>query len=58
MNFYSKDSSTIAIQERRWYFKDEDGVLVTVVIELVVASQGQESSDTNTIGEEDLSASI
>ena len=37
---------------------DEDGVLVTVVVELVVASQGQESSDTNTIGEEDLSASI
>lgn len=37
---------------------DHDGVLVAVVVELVVAAQGQESSDTNSVGEEDLSAAV
>ena len=37
---------------------DHDGVLVAVVVELVVAAQGQEGSNTNSVGEEDLSAAV
>ena len=37
---------------------DEDRVLVTVVVELVVAAQRQQSADTNSVGKEDLGASI
>ena len=37
---------------------DDNGVLVAVVVELVVAAQGQQSSNANSIGEEDLSAAV
>ena len=37
---------------------DHDGVLVAVVVELVVAAQGQQGSNTNSVGKEDLSSSI
>ena len=37
---------------------DEEGVPVAVVVELVVAAQGQKSSNANSIRVEDLSASI
>ena len=37
---------------------DEEGVPVAVVVELVVAAQGQKSSNANSIRVEDLSASV
>jgi len=37
---------------------DEQGVPVAVVVELVVASQGKESTDADAIRVEDLSASV
>lgn len=36
----------------------EDGVLVAVVVELVVASEGQKGANTDSIREEDLSAAV
>ena len=37
---------------------DDQGVPVAVVVELVVASQGKESTNADSIGVEDLSASV
>ena len=36
----------------------EDGILVAVVVELVVASEGQKGADSDSIREEDLSAAV
>ena len=37
---------------------DEDGVLVAVMVELVVAPEGEEGPDANSVGEKDLSAAV
>ena len=37
---------------------DDNGVLVAVVVELVVASEGQKGADSDSVREEDLSAAV